>query len=106
MEALRNEFSSWQWIYGKTPQFSVRWPLEEDNSVIDIQVKKGVIEGMNFTESSFSATDMEMWSDLLLNQQLSQQLYHQINNSQLKFSDEDANSRMKELLLGLCSITL
>lgn len=106
LEALRNEFSSWQWIYGKTPQFSVRWPLEEDNSVIDIQVKKGVIEGMNFTESSFSATDMEMWSDLLLNQQLSQQLYHQINNSQLKFSDEDANSRMKELLLGLCSITL
>jgi len=103
---LRDEFSSWEWIYGKTPQFSVRWPLQESESILDIQVKKGVIEKLDFTESNLGETDVGTWSDLLLNRQLSQQLFHQINNSQFNFPEDDGNSRVKELLLALCSTTL
>ena len=69
-------------------------------------MKKGVIEKLDFTESNLGETDVGTWSDLLLNRQLSQQLFHQINNSQFNFPEDDGNSRVKELLLALCSTTL
>lgn len=51
IEKLREEFSSWEWIYGRTPEFSVTktfdMPAPNGNIYrlnLTLEIKKGIVE--------------------------------------------------------------
>ncbi|XP_039954225.1 lipoyltransferase 1, mitochondrial [Bactrocera tryoni] len=52
---LRTEFKSWEWIYGKTPKFSVEKEIflkdqdKEHKMVLNVQVEKGLIHNVTIT---------------------------------------------------------
>ena len=103
---LRSEFCSWQWIYGKTPKFTVQRPLRDEESFLHIEVQKGAIEKLNFTENSLHGRDVEAWTHLLLNRNLNRELYEDISRHQSSLSENPVNGKVKEVLLSLCSTTL
>ncbi|XP_018791088.1 PREDICTED: lipoyltransferase 1, mitochondrial [Bactrocera latifrons] len=52
---LRTEFKSWEWIYGKTPKFSVEKEIflkdqdKEHKMILNVQVEKGLIHNVTIT---------------------------------------------------------
>lgn len=55
IDDLRTEFNSWEWIYGKTPKFSVEKELflkdqnKEHKMILNVQVEKGLIHDVTIT---------------------------------------------------------
>ncbi|XP_037945753.1 lipoyltransferase 1, mitochondrial [Teleopsis dalmanni] len=53
ISSLRNEFGSWDWVYGRTPKFNVKKELYlkvEDKShkiILNVEVEKGIINNIN-----------------------------------------------------------
>ena len=104
---LREDFCSWQWIYGKTPKFTVRCPLKNNRDHLEIEVQKGMIENIHLVNVSASEMETRTQIDLLSNCKLNRELVKSFNSNLLTLSKENGdNVRFKELITSLCSITL
>ncbi|KAI9565220.1 hypothetical protein GHT06_009002 [Daphnia sinensis] len=103
LDLIKQSFSAWQWIYGKTPSFSVCCPIGDQSSEVKIQVLNGKIERLHFQDVTVGKQDALKLSTLLVNQKLDSELHDVISNGNVFGTmGEDRFSKLKEILLALC----
>ena len=106
IENIRNHFSSWNWIFGKTPRFSIKRPIDGGKNELEIQVNQGCVEKVLLRQSGLGDTDSEIWTALLCNKNLDRNLYENICKNDHHLSDRNANMVLKALISNMCSITM
>lgn len=103
LNLIKQSFSTWQWIYGKTPSFSLCCPIGDQSSEIKIQVLNGKIERLHFQDITIGKQDALRLNTLLVNQKLDSELHGVISNSSVFGTmGEDRFSKLNEILLTLC----
>lgn len=103
LELIKQSFSTWQWIYGKTPKFALCLPLGDQSSEVKIEVQNGKIERLHFENANMGKQDALRLNALLMNQRLDNDLRDVIlNSSDFESMDENRFSKPREILLALC----
>lgn len=48
IQDIRHNLSSWQWVYGKTPNFTINHATADLNGTVALRIKKGLIQNVSF----------------------------------------------------------
>ena len=102
IDTIKQTFSSWEWIYGKTPHFTIKWPIDnQQKSEINIEVHQGKIEKIHFPNNSSYVNKL---TKLLLNQKLNKQLHNAILKDDVFRKINGDGLKLREILLTISSI--
>ena len=94
MDKIRQEFASWEWIFGKTPKFAVEWPLRGEDSALRLEVHRGIIEAVKVNPSTI---DAHLLTDVLTNQKLDLNLFQRVTQTNW-LNCTQSNASLKKLL--------
>lgn len=104
LNRLRDEFSSWKWIFGKTPPFKVNWRLDDEHRV-EFQVHHGVIESVDLSHSGLCQADQKIWSEFLCKRKIDRCMNDMLHHiSPNDFENEEVNVNLREFLLSFSAV--
>lgn len=103
---IQQELRSWEWIYGKTPRFTLIWPTGEHTSQVHIHVNRGLIEEIDFSKLETDSSHFKKFADLLINKKIDKKLHDALSSNNTIYSDlNDSWNKLIRLLLELCDTT-
>lgn len=104
LDAIRRELIGWEWIYGKTPKFTIRWPLAEDGRrLLELDVQRGVVAEAAVTGIGAEAGDPRL-ADWFAKRKLDDMLHDQLLRDPLVETLNAATvSSLSQLLWPLCA---
>lgn len=106
LDGIRQQLSSWEWIYGKTPRFTIRLPLDSElDQHIEIGIQRGSVDLVNFAKSGLCRRDITIWTEFLLSRKLDRHLHKTLLNiGSVIVSNVDINAKIQKLLMDLCTM--
>lgn len=97
---IQHTLCSWEWIFGKTPEFTLTWPLGNKKCVLTIKVHQGKVVHLDLQNGTENY--LRLFKVLLLNQKLDKKLYEEFLIRNNVFSEDNVCSDLEELLISLC----
>lgn len=113
IDEIKSELQSWEWVYGKTSQFSLTCSILSSSGTkidINVEIKSGIIKGLTITPNVVSVLAETLFKDYLLGTRFVSDDISQAIDKYLKsckgLLDDRTEKYVREIILCILNISL